>query len=54
LNRIETRTQEHKNKTYLEIEMEWKWNWKMKERKAYVVKAWEEDHATWNGEFAPR
>ena len=28
--------------------MEWKWNWKMKQRKA-----WEEDHATWNGEFAP-
>jgi len=26
----------------------------MKDRKAYVDEAWEEDHATWNGEFAPR
>jgi len=26
----------------------------MKDRKAYVDEAWEEGHATWNGEFAPR
>jgi len=36
------------------IEIEWKWNWKMKERKAYLVEAWEEVHTTWNGEYAPR
>jgi len=33
------------------MEMEWK---KMSERKTYVDEAWEEDHASWNGEFAPR
>jgi len=25
-----------------------------KDRKAYVVEAWEEDHATWKGDYAPR
>ena len=28
--------------------MEWK---KISERKAYGDEAWEEDHATWNGEL---
>jgi len=26
----------------------------MKDWKAYVVEAWVEGHATWNGEYAPR
>ncbi len=37
---------------------EMKWNGigieQMKDMKAYVDESGEEDHATWNGEFAPR
>jgi len=38
------------NKTYLEIVREWKWNWKMKDRKTYVVEAWEQGSRHLEGE----
>jgi len=55
MDRIELKNQKQETRHILELKFQWKWNGKkMSERKAYVDEAWEEDHATWNGEFAPR
>jgi len=42
--------QEHKHKTYLSTEIKWKWNLKLKDRKVYVVEAWEEGSQHLDGE----